>query len=43
MHQLIEGLHGVEVIADDFVTVGYGNTTEAAIADHDRNLMAFLK
>ena len=43
MHELIEGLQGVEVIADDFVTVGFGDTLEKAIPDHDRNLEAFLQ
>ena len=26
MHELIEGLRGVEVIVDDFVVVGYGES-----------------
>ena len=43
MHELIEGLSGVEVIADDFVTVGFSDTEEDAIASHDHNLEAFLK
>ena len=43
MHELIEGLNGVEVIADDFVTVGFGDTLETAIVDHDQNLKAFLQ
>ena len=30
MHELIEGLVGVEVVADDFIAVGYGNTFEEA-------------
>ena len=42
MHELIEGLHGVEVMADDFVTVGFGDTSDEAIVDHDKNLEAFL-
>ena len=42
MHQLIEGLRGVEVIADDFCVVGYGETDDEAAVDHDRNLRAFL-
>ena len=42
MHELIEGLSGVEVIADDFVAVGFGDTVEDAEKDHDRNLEAFL-
>ena len=43
MNELIEGLKGVEVIADDFVVVGYGASSEAAVKDHDRNLVAFLE
>ena len=43
MNELIEGLKGVEVIADDFVVVGYGVSSEAAVKDHDRNLVAFLE
>ena len=42
MNQLIEGLRGVEVIADDFVVVDYGESWHSAIKDHDRNL-AFLE
>ena len=42
MHEVIEGLHGCEVIADDFLVVGYGETEEMGIRDHDRNLRAFL-
>ena len=43
MHELIEGLRGVEVIADNFVAVGFGNTMEEAVRDHDLNLEAFLQ
>ena len=43
MHELIEGMPHVEVIADDFVGVGYGETHEQATQDHDKNLMAFLQ
>ena len=35
MHKVIEGLEGVEVVADDFVTVGFGDTEEEATASHD--------
>ena len=28
MHQLVTGLSGVEVIADDFVVVGFGDSKE---------------
>ena len=42
MHELIEGLQGVEVVADDFVTVGFRESLEEAVRDHDENLDAFL-
>ena len=42
MREHIEGLKGVEVIADDFVIVGFGNTPTEWQADHDRNVCAFL-
>ena len=42
MHELIEGLHRVEVMADDSVTVGFGDTNDEAVVDHDKNLEAFL-
>ena len=42
MHEVIEGLHGCEVIADDFLVVGYGENMDMDIQDHDRNLRAFL-
>ena len=38
----IEGLKGVEVIADDFVIVSFGNRPTEWQADHDRNVRAFL-
>lgn len=43
MHEVIEGLKGVEVVADDFVAVGFGDTDEEAIANHDETLEAFLR
>lgn len=42
MYELVEGLAGVEVIADDFLVCGFGDTPEAALANHDQNLKAFL-
>ena len=42
MHKLIEGLTGTEVVADDFITVGYGETFKAVTQDHDKNLLEFL-
>ena len=43
MHELIEGLQGIEVIADDFVVVGCGDTQEEAVHSHDQHLEAFVK
>ena len=43
MNQLVEGLKGTEVIHDDFLIVGCGDTDYEAEADHDRNLKAFLE
>ena len=43
MHELIEGLQGVEVIADDCVVVGFGHTHLEAVHDHGQSLMAFLQ
>ena len=41
MHELIEGLQGVEVVADNFVVVGQGDTIEDASRDHDNNLTLY--
>ena len=35
MHELVEGLKGVEVVADDFVFIGFGDTEKEAGTDHD--------
>ena len=43
MNEMVKDLKGIEVIADDFVIVTDGDTHEAAVADHDRNLNAFLR
>ena len=42
MHEIIEGLQGMEVVADDFLVVGRGETSEGANREHDKNLEAFL-
>ena len=42
MQEHVEGLHGVKVMADDFVVVGFG-TPEEWNADHDCNVRAFLE
>lgn len=43
MCEVVEGLKGVEVVTDDFVVVGFGDTEEEALQDHNRNLVAFLQ
>ena len=43
MHELVEGLQGIEVVADDFVVVGYGNMVDEANVDHDKRLHSFLQ
>ena len=43
MHELIEGLNGTEVVADDFTVAGFGDTLEEAVRDHNKNLVAFLQ
>ena len=43
MQELIEGLMGIEVVADDFIAVGHGETFEEATKDHDKTLLEFLK
>ena len=43
MHKFTEGLLGVPVIADDFVTVGCGNSVDEAVIEHDRNIDTFPK
>ena len=43
MHELIEGLHGIEVVADHFVVVGCGNTVDESNVDHDKRLHSFLQ
>ena len=42
MHEVIEELHGCELIADDFLVVEYNENMEMGIQDHGRNLRAFL-
>ena len=43
MHQLIEGLQGVEVVADDFLVYGRGASLEEALRGRNTKLEAFLK
>ena len=43
MHELTEGLSGIEVVVDDFIVIGCGSTVEEATVDHDKLLMEFLE
>ena len=43
MHEMIEGLMGEEVIADDFVVVAISDMAQTAAQDHDKNLNALLQ
>jgi len=43
MCEVVEGLKGVEVVADDLVVVGFGDTEDEAARDHDQNLEATLQ
>ena len=42
-HEVLENLNGVEVIADDILVYGRGETYEKALADRDKNLEALLQ
>ena len=43
MHEMIEGLQGMKVVADDFLVFGHGESLEEANRDHDKNLDALLR
>ena len=43
MHQPIEGLTGIEIIADDFLVCGSGKSAKEALANHDKDLHSFLE
>ena len=42
MHEVIEGLRGTEVVADDFIIASLGDTLKVASRDHNKNFLAFL-
>ena len=42
-HEVLENLNGVDVIVDDILVYGRGETYEEALADHDKNLKALLQ
>jgi hypothetical protein len=43
MHEFVEGLEGVEVIADDFLIAGFGNTEEEVNASLEMNERMFFE
>ena len=43
MHQALEDLDGVAVIADDILVFGKGQNDEEARRDHDENLEKLMK
>ena len=43
MHTMLQGLPGVEVIADDILVFGCGDTVEEYQRDHDTNLQRLLQ
>ena len=43
MHTVLQGLHGVEVIADDILVFGCGDTEDECQRDHDANLKHLLQ
>ena len=42
LHEKLTGLEGVEVLRDDLLVVGYGDTQEEADPNHDENLRKLL-
>ena len=43
IHDVVQGLPGVEVIADDILVYGKGSTKEEYVKDHDNNLTKLLE
>ena len=43
IHEFVEDLEGVEVIADDFLIAGFGTTDDEVILSLERNERAFLE
>lgn len=42
LHEKRTGLEGIEILQDDLLVVGYGDTQEEADANHDENLRKLL-
>lgn len=43
VNEIVEGLPGIEVIADDFLVIGFGETDEEATKSHDEHLRQLLE
>lgn len=43
LQQALHGLVGIEVLVDDILVTGRGNTEPEAVKDHNRNLLALLQ
>ena len=43
IHEIVEGLPGTEVMFDDLLIIGRGDTLKQAVIDHDQNLIKFLE
>ena len=43
MHELIDGLSGIEFVGDDFTVAGFGDKLEEATRNHNKDLTAFLQ
>ena len=40
MYKLVEGMSGIEVVADDFIIIGCETTIEEATTHHDKVLLS---
>ncbi|UYV68175.1 K02A2.6-like, partial [Cordylochernes scorpioides] len=43
LYEIFQGLEGIEIIADDILILGKGDSYEEALKDHDRNLENLFK
>ena len=43
LYEKLTGLEGVEILRDDLLVVGYGDTQEEADANHDENLRKLME
>ena len=43
LHQALDGLEGIEVIADDILVYGCGDTQQEGVQDHDKNMIALME